>query len=171
MYLPFLPAGIMPFFARRMVTCLSWYRILLSIVYTYPSMKYIHHKITPRTSSIYFLPIPTQWSSPHSSCVSLLCSQCHPFPLVSFHWCVPWNFNVQYPNRTIHPPHNGAKIFYRQAPFNVQGTLSFRYITPCLNFPQLSLSGCFTLVVRKEKHVSTAGLALLHRNRSQTVIL
>merc|ERR1712086_1216902 len=42
----------------------------------------------------------------------------------------------------------------------------FRYIKPCLNLPQSSLSGCFTLVVKNKTSVSTSGLALLQRNNS-----
>merc|ERR1712194_764572 len=52
MCLLFLPADILPFFARRMINLLSWYRRLLSIVYPCASMKYLQHKIIPRTSAI-----------------------------------------------------------------------------------------------------------------------
>ena len=45
----------------------------------------------------------------------------------------------------------------------------FRYMRPCLSFPQLSLSGSFTLVVKNDTIVYTHG-ALVHRNRSCVTI-
>ena len=41
----------------------------------------------------------------------------------------------------------------------------FRYMSPCLSFPQSSLPGWFTLMVKKETRFCTSSLALVHRNR------
>merc|ERR1712194_687509 len=161
MCLLFLPADILPFFARRMINLLSWYRRLLSIVYPCASMKYWYHKIIPRTSVILtssdsvelatfilcFLAMLTMAPIP-IDIIALVCpfeSQCTPKDPSTNHIMLDRLSAVKY-------------LFMYKVPF--------RYITPCLSLPQSSLSGCFSLVVKKESSVLISGLALLQRNNN-----
>ena len=166
MCLLFFPADILPFFASRMVDLLSWYNKLLSIVYPCASMKYLHHNITPRTSAILTSSDSVELATFILCFLEILTMD--PFPIDIIAPVCPFESQCT-PNEPS--THQTMLLRLSAVMYLFMYRVPFRYIKPCFSLPQSSLSGCFTLVVRKETSVSISGLARLHRNKSWAVVL
>ena len=144
MWLLFLPTDLLPLFASRRLDWLSGNNILMSILSPCPSIKYLFHIIRPSTSEIptnsasmelpvfrfYFLekliiaPTPINITAPV-------------WPLKSH--CVPYKVST----------HRQSMLRELSRRYSFMYSVPFKYFSPRFSFPQSSLSGNLTLVVRK----------------------